>query len=91
MKRALLAGVAIAAALGAGGLAQAQTLFPAPPAVDTHGPDLTIKNQRDPALHYIGHGMLIYDLSGNKMVNCTSAGVPAAGSVGAAAPFHPCR
>ncbi|HZK90550.1 MAG TPA: hypothetical protein VFC56_10425 [Stellaceae bacterium] len=93
MNRSLIVGAAFAASLGLSGFAQAQTriVTPVPPATDFHGADLMIDGNADPALRYLGNGILVYDLRGNKMVNCAAAGLPAAGSVGSPTPFHPCR
>jgi hypothetical protein len=85
MNRSLIAGIAVAAGLGLAG-------FALPPATaDTRVPNLTISGNPDPALHDLGDGILVYDLRSSKMINCQSAGYPAAGSVGRTAPTHPCR
>jgi hypothetical protein len=96
MNHLLIAGIAVAAGLGLAGFAQAQApsqmSTPVPPATaDTHVPNLTISGNPDPALHDLGDGILVYDLRSSKMINCQSAGYPAAGSVGRTAPAHPCR
>ncbi|MBV9552452.1 MAG: hypothetical protein JO032_06635 [Alphaproteobacteria bacterium] len=98
MTRSVIAGAALAMVVGPGGLAQAQTAAPVPPlatpvppaVVDPHGPDLIIGGNEDPALHYVGDGILVYDLRGGKMINCQTAGAPAAGSIGQKL-SHPCR
>jgi hypothetical protein len=93
MNRLLITGATLAASLGVAGLAHAQTHIaaPIPPATDFHGADLVIDGSPDPALRYLGDGILVYDLRGDKMVNCRAAGAAVAGSIGAPTPFHPCR